>query len=140
MSTMDQLEDNIKTFSTDKPLTADETDALYEIAEGLKRSVPCTGCGYCLKGCPAELNIPMLLEIYNDLSYAPGVLTASKIEFLPEDKRPTACITCSRCVKACPQKIDIPMTLINLTRMLESIPSWRKICEERASAAANNKK
>ena len=136
MSTMEQLLDNVKTFSTGKPLSDGETRTLYEIAEGLKRSVPCTGCGYCLKGCPAKLNIPMLLEVYNDLAYAPGVNTALKIEFLPEDKQPSACITCSRCVKACPQGIDIPKRLIELTDMLKTIPSWRKICEERAEAAA----
>ena len=140
MSNMEQLEDNIKTFSTEKPLTDAETAVLYEIADGLKSSVPCTSCGYCLKGCPMELNIPMLLEVYNDLSYAPGVNSASKIEFLPENKQPTACIACSRCVKACPQNIDIPLTLIKLSKMLKDIPSWRKICEERAAAAEKTKK
>lgn len=139
MSTMEQLEDNIKTFSTDSPLSDNEVATLYEIAEGLKSSVPCTACRYCIKGCPMELDIPALLEIYNDLSYAPGVLTASKIEFMPENKRPSACIACGKCVKSCPQNIDIPLTLINLTRMLEKIPSWRKICEERAAAAKNTK-
>ena len=140
MSNMEQLEDNIKTFSSDKPLTEGEVQTLYDIAEGLKSSVPCTGCGYCLKGCPMELNIPMLLEVYNDLAYAPGVNTASKIEFLPENKQPSACIACSRCVKACPQGIDIPLTLIKLSKMLKDIPSWRKISEERAAAAAKMRK
>lgn len=140
MSTMEQLEDNIKTFSSEKPLSDSETDTLYEIAEGLKSSVPCTGCGYCLKGCPMELNIPMLLEIYNDLSYAPGVNSASKIEFMPESKRPDACIACGNCIKMCPQNIDIPMTMIKLTKMLKDIPSWRKICEDRAAAAEKTKK
>lgn len=140
MSNMEQLEDNIKTFSTDAPLSDDEISVLYEIAEGLKNSVPCTNCRYCIKGCPMELNIPVLLEIYNDLSYAPGVLTASKIEFLPEDKRPTACIMCGTCTKICPQNIDIPKTLLDLSNMLKNIPSWRKICAERADAAAKTKK
>lgn len=140
MSTMEQLEDNIKTFSSENPLSDSETDTLYEIAEGLKSSVPCTGCGYCLKGCPMELNIPMLLEIYNDLSYAPGVNSASKIEFMPESKRPDACIACGNCIKMCPQNIDIPMTMIKLTKMLKDIPSWRKICEDRAAAAEKTKK
>ena len=81
------------------------------------------------------LNIPMLLEIYNDLAYAPGVNTASKVEFLPEDKQPTACITCGACARICPQKIDIPEKLKELSKMLESVPSWRKICAERAEAA-----
>ncbi len=140
MSTMEQLLDNIKTFSEDAPLSNDEVEALYEIADGLKNSVPCTACRYCTKGCPMELDIPALLEIYNDLSYDPGVLTASKIEFLPEDKRPDACISCGNCIKMCPQNIDIPKTLLDLSRMLKSIPSWRKICADRAEAAAKTAK
>ena len=140
MSNMEQLEDNIKTFSTDAPLSEGEVGTLYEIAEGLKKSVPCTGCRYCIKGCPMGLDIPALLEIYNDLSYAPGVNSASKIEFMPENKRPDACIACGNCIKMCPQNIDIPMTMIKLTKMLKDIPSWRKICEERAAAAEKTKK
>ena len=82
-----------------------------------------------------ELDIPMLLEVYNDLAYAPGVNTASKIEFMPEDKQPSACIACGACARNCPQNIDIPEKLKELSKMLETIPSWRKISEERAEAA-----
>ena len=140
MSNMEQLEDNIKTFETEIPLSNSEINTLYAIAEGLKKSVPCTGCGYCLKGCPMELNIPALIEIYNDLSYAPGVNSASKIEFMPEDKRPTACICCGNCVKICPQNIDIPKTMIDLSNLLKTIPSWKQICAERAEAARQSAK
>ena len=96
MSTMEQLEDNIKTFSTDLPLSCDEVRTLYKIADGLKNSVPCTACRYCIKGCPMELDIPALLEIYNDLAYDPAVLSAYKVEVLPENKRPSAFVFCVR--------------------------------------------
>ena len=135
MTTMDQLTDNLKTFSEDKPLTETEIDKLYAIAESLKNNVPCTACRYCTDVCPKGLNIPMLIEVYNDLRYAPGVNSASKIEFMPEDKQPTACIACGRCVKMCPQHIDIPKTLIDFSNLLKTIPSWKAICAERAEAA-----
>lgn len=135
MTTMDQLTDNLKTFSEDKPLTEPEIDKLYAIAESLKNNVPCTACRYCTDVCPKGLNIPMLIEVYNDLRYAPGVNSASKIEFMPEDKQPTACIACGRCVKMCPQHIDIPKTLIDFSNLLKTIPSWKAICAERAEAA-----
>ena len=136
MTTMDQLTDNLKTFSEDKPLTESEIEKLYAIAESLKNNVPCTACRYCTDVCPKGLNIPMLIEVYNDLRYAPGVNSASKIEFMPEDKQPTACIACGRCVKMCPQHIDIPKTLIDFSNLLKTIPSWKAICAERAEAAA----
>ena len=136
MSTTDQLEDNIKTFNTDIPLSDGEVQTLYDIAESLKNNIPCTACRYCVDGCPMGLNIPMLIEVYNDLRYAPGVNSASKIEFMPEDKRPTACICCGNCTKMCPQNIDIPKVMIDFSKLLETIPSWKKICAERAAAAA----
>ena len=139
MSTMEQLEDNIRTFSEGCSLTAAEVDELYLIAESLKSNVPCTACRYCVDGCPMELNIPMLIEIYNDLRYAPGVNSALKIEFMPEDKRPTACISCGACVQICPQNIDIPKVLSDFAELLTTIPSWKKICAERAEAAAKLK-
>ena len=136
MSTMEQLEDNIKTFTNDLPLSEGEVGTLYDIAESLKNNIPCTACGYCLEACPKQLNIPMLIEVYNDLRYAPGVNSASKIEFMPEDKRPTACICCGRCMKLCPQKIEIPKVLMDFSELLTTIPSWRAICAEREEAAA----
>lgn len=136
MSNMEQLEDNIKTFTNHIPLTDDEVQTLYNIAESLKNNIPCTACRYCVEGCPMELNIPMLIEIYNDLRYAPGVNSASKIEFMDEDKRPSACIGCGACVHSCPQKIDIPTVLSDFDKLLTTIPSWKQICAERAEAAA----
>ena len=137
MTTMEQLEDNIRTFSEPRDLTAFEVDELYRIAESLKNNIPCTACRYCTDVCPKGLNIPMLIEVYNDLRYAPGVNSASKIEFMPEDKQPTACIACGRCVKMCPQHIDIPKALIDFSNLLKTIPSWKAICAERAEAAKN---
>ena len=136
MSNMEQLEDNIKTFTNDIPLTDDEVQTLYNIAESLKNNIPCTACRYCVEGCPMGLNIPMLIEVYNDLRYAPGVNSASKIEFMDEDKRPSACIGCGACVHSCPQKIDIPTVLSDFDKLLTTIPSWKQICAERAEAAA----
>ena len=136
MSTMEQLEDNLRTFNEPRSLTAFEVDELLRIAESLKNNIPCTACRYCIKGCPMGLNIPMLIEVYNDLRYAPGVNSASKIEFMDEDKRPTACIGCGACTSICPQNIDIPKVLSDFSELLTTIPSWKAICAERAEAAA----
>lgn len=136
MSNMEQVVDNIKTYSSGEPLTSDERLMLYEIAESLKTSIPCTACRYCTDVCPMGLNIPMFIEIYNDIRYSPGINSAVKIEFMPEDKRPTACIGCSACSAICPQRIDIPEALRSLSESLEKIPSWREISRKREEAAA----
>lgn len=135
MSNMEQLEDNIKTFSEDKPLSDDERRALSDIAESLKKSVPCTGCRYCTDLCPMGLNIPLMMEVYNDIRYSPGVNSALKIEFLPDDKKPESCLACGACSSICPQKIDIPAAIAALSESLKTIPSWRKISLDREEAA-----
>ena len=135
MSNMEQLEDNIKTFSSGDPLTDDECELLYELAEQMKRSVPCTSCGYCTDGCPMGLNIPELLSVYNDLSFSKSSNTAMRVEFMPDDKKPDVCLGCGKCTEICPQKIDIPKALSSLCEMLAEIPKWRDICREREADA-----
>lgn len=140
MSTMEQLEDNIRTFSEYRPLDNEERETLRLIAEHLKCSVPCTACRYCTDGCPAGLDIPSLIEIYNELSCAKSMNTAMRVEFLPDDKKPTACIGCGKCTEICPQKIQIPTVLSSLADILTTIPSWREISRERAEDAARLKR
>ncbi|MBQ7887684.1 MAG: aldo/keto reductase [Clostridia bacterium] len=135
MSNMAQMEDNLKTFSVRKPLTEAETQKLLHIAEGMKDSVPCTACRYCTEHCPMGLDIPMLLSVYNDIRFSPGVGVAVRIEHFPQDKQPSACIGCGACAAICPQKIDIPEAMRDLAARLETIPKWADICKAREEAA-----
>ncbi len=134
MSSMAQMKDNISTFSGGTPLSQDECNLLLEIADGIKNSVPCTSCRYCCDGCPAGLDIPMLLGIYNEQKTAPATSVGMRIEALPEDKRPSACISCGACSAICPQKIDIPAKLAELADELAKSRSWEEICREREAA------
>ena len=134
MSNRAQLEDNLKTFAAPKPLNKDERALLESIAEGLKNSVPCTGCRYCTAGCPMGLDIPHFLSIYNELRFSPSVNASMRIDALPEDKRPSACIGCGQCAAICPQKIAIPELLADMTERLKALPSWADISRQRAEA------
>lgn len=138
MSNMEQLLDNLKTFSGGEPLSEEEVALLFEIAEGMKSSVPCTACRYCVDGCPAELDIPTLLGIYNELKFLPTVNAGMRVEFLPECKKPAACIKCGKCTEICPQKINVPEALKRLSVLLCKVPSWRKICADRDAEQKKN--
>ena len=139
MSNMEQMMDNVKTFSEDKPLTAEETALLLDIAEGMKDSIPCTACRYCCDGCPAGLDIPGLISTYNEIRFSPAVNVAMRIEFMPEDKKPTACIGCGQCTQMCPQNIDVPGALKDFAEKLSKLPSWAEICRQRELAAKGGK-
>ncbi len=135
MSNMAQMQDNLATFRAPNPLSEAERALLLEMAEGMKDSVPCTACRYCTSECPMGLDIPMMLETYNELRYAPITNSAMRLEFLPPEKQPSACIGCGACAKMCPQGIRIPDLLADLSRMLESIPKWGEICRQREEEA-----
>ncbi len=109
MSDYEQLSENIKTFETDKPLNEAEMSALMSVAEGLLNGVlPCTACHYCVSHCPKGLDIPMLLELYNEHSFTGGGFIAPMaLMAVPEEKHPSACIGCRSCEKVCPQQIKI---------------------------------
>ena len=136
MSNMEQMKDNVKTFTEEKPLSKEEVTLLLDIAEGMKDSIPCTACRYCCDGCPMGLDIPTLLSTYNEVRLLPTINAVMHIEFMEENKKPSACISCGKCTRICPQNIDIPTALKDLTERINKLPSWKEICREREAAAS----
>ena len=131
MSSLTQMQENLATFRQAEPLSEGERAVLGEIAEGLKDSVPCTGCRYCCEGCPAGLDIPALLSEYNDLKIQVTLTPVMRLESLPPEKLPHACLQCGSCLHVCPQGIPIPEILSELAGMFDRAPKWADICEKR---------
>ncbi len=134
MNEVFQVEDNLRTFREENPLSDEERNVLLDIAENLKKGVPCTACRYCCDGCPMELDIPYLLQCYNDYKFATTMTPSMRIDALPEDKRPSACIGCGQCMHACPQGIDVPSALAELAEMYEKGPHWGDVVAQRAKS------
>ena len=110
MSNEEQLEKNLVTFSEDKKLSDSEKEALLGIADQMLSvgTVPCTACHYCVSHCPQELDIPRLIELYNEHAYTGGGFIAPMVvSTLPEEKRPQSCLHCRSCEQVCPQQIKI---------------------------------
>ncbi|NLD88070.1 MAG: oxidoreductase [Clostridiales bacterium] len=135
MSNMEQLRDNVKTFSVDAPLSDEETELLMKIAVGMLDNIPCTNCRYCCDGCPMGLDIPGFISACNELRFFPTTNVSMRFEFMEEDKKPSACINCGACTDICPQKIDIPEVLRDLTERLGKLPSWVEVSRKREEAA-----
>ena len=121
MSNLQQLKENLATFSQELPLTGEERQALQRIAEEKVKKIvlPCTACRYCVSHCPQGLNIPELLSLYNEHSFTKGGFIAPMaLAAVPEDKRPSACLGCRSCEAVCPQQIKISEAMADFTRML----------------------
>ncbi len=121
MSTLSQVEDNIKTFSEHKPLIKEECEAILAVADKIlsKRTLTCTNCKYCVPECPMGLPIPKLLRLFNDKFLISGTAPkASEITF-PDGKMPSECIACRACEGKCPQKISIAAIMEEFSEKLK---------------------
>ena len=122
MSNMEQLQDNISTFETEKPLSNEEMDKLLSVANRmLDGTLPCTACHYCVSHCPQGLDIPNLLSLYNEHSFTGGGFIAPMaLSTVPEDKQPGACIGCRSCEAVCPQQIKISEAMADFSARLKA--------------------
>lgn len=123
MSNFEQLQDNIHTFETTKPLNDQEIDVLFSVAGSMikKITLPCTACHYCTAHCPQHLDIPMLLKLYNEYCFTKGGFIAPMVlQTIPHEKQPSACIGCKSCEAVCPQQIKISEGMADFSAKLNS--------------------
>lgn len=122
MSDFEQLKENIKTFETEKTLSQEEMNALFGVADGmLDGTLPCTSCHYCVSHCPKGLDIPGLLDLYNEHSFTGGgFLAPMALMAIPKEKHPTACIGCRSCEAVCPQQIKISEAMSDFAEKLNA--------------------
>ena len=136
MTEMPQMVDNVETFSSSAPLSAEEQALLSSIAAKMMNLLPCTGCRYCCSSCPQELNIPYLLSLYSDAALGSTMTPGMLVDSLPEGKKPADCLGCGNCKQVCPQNIDVPEALHKFSELLAAAPSWESISKERAKLHA----
>ena len=122
MSNLDQIKDNIGTFTDIKPLSENEEAVINDAIKAL-RAVPCVDCTYCnyCKDCPANINIPALIGLYNDtlihktmtnLSGSYGWMTGGR--GVAKD-----CTSCGACEDICPQNLEIIDTLKKVSELFD---------------------
>ena len=114
MTTMDQVEDNLKTFNNFKPLSDREQEIIKEVVDLMNSRIQngCTGCRYCMP-CPAGVKIPECFSAWNTYHMYQNY-NAVKWNWensIGEEHQPKNCIKCGKCEQACPQKISIRQDL-----------------------------
>lgn len=124
MSNMEQIEDNVKTFSSADPGLSDEDRKLLDKACELFREyihVPCTACRYCTAECPQRINIPEFISVYNKFKVNGTWGIKSDLESIVTEGKPVDCIQCGACMGHCPQSIQIPDLMSKVVEMEKSL-------------------
>lgn len=137
MTYMENLQENICTFSPLQPLSGEEHKVLDEALDVFlgNRTVPCTGCQYCTP-CPYGVDIPAVFAHYNKCVNEERMpkdrmdedYRRERRRFLigydrsvPELQQANRCIQCGQCVSKCPQWINIPKELEKIDRFVERL-------------------
>ncbi len=123
MSNTAQMEDNLATFTDFAPVTEAERQAIAKAQQVFAHSaaIPCTGCGYCVEGCPRQIFIPKVFAAANKQLAQNDLDKAKEAYARAIDGRGKAsdCIGCSQCEGACPQHLPIIEWLRKCAEILE---------------------
>ncbi len=119
MSTMEQLENNLETFSVENDFTEADKEVLFNAGRALRNDlyVPCTACRYCTDNCPMQINIPEYLKFLNAYKIE-GKWGLQGIENVDSQGTPSDCIACGACMTHCPQGIEIPKFMSELAEVM----------------------
>ena len=123
MSTLEQLQQNVILFDSMEPLSDKEQAVLVRAAEMLRAAgtVPCTGCKYCVEGCPAGINIPDILDLLNEYARFGSLASAKRsYGFRTRGKGlASACVNCGQCFSVCPQHIESAQHMSRAAELFE---------------------
>lgn len=124
MSTMEQVEDNLKTFGNFEPLNKEEKQVVEKVAQTLHSRVQngCTACRYCMP-CPAGVNIPECFQVWNTYHIYENEDETRKRwkDEISDAEKAANCVKCGKCEQVCPQKLSIREDLARLQRELDAV-------------------
>lgn len=111
MSSLAQMEDNLSYMKDFHPLDQGEQAVIrqaQEIIRGIP-SIPCTGCRYCVAGCPKHIPIPAIFSARNyQLVWEREQRGQARYDdAVSRGGKASECIACGQCEAACPQQLDI---------------------------------
>jgi predicted aldo/keto reductase-like oxidoreductase len=110
MSTMDQVEDNIRILSNAAPLCPDDRHVINQVAKEYRNliRVDCTGCRYCLP-CSMDIPIPRIMDLLNQWHLYKAktpIMRDFKIS-IKRGGKPSDCSSCKLCEERCPQHLPV---------------------------------
>lgn len=111
MSDYSQLMDNTSYMKDFRPLKGEELQVIEKVTDMINASIaiPCTGCKYCVEGCPQNIPISEYFRLYNTFCQF-GEQSNSRFyygNFKAGYGTASDCIACGQCEEQCPQQLPI---------------------------------
>ncbi len=114
VTTLEQLKDNIRIFSSEEAranvMSSGERELLRKVkaAYEARMAVPCTTCEYCVP-CPQGVAIPNIFKAYNLGAMFDVYDNPKRTYMMYKDAKRDAssCVECGVCESKCPQNIKI---------------------------------
>lgn len=109
MSNMEQLLNNTSYMKEFEPLQKEEWKIIDKVTEIINSAieVPCTGCQYCVEGCPKKIPIPKYFALYNEFKRSNEETIRESYQSLVDVGKAGECISCKQCEGHCPQHLPI---------------------------------
>ena len=100
------IDQAVRASEAGTPLTDPERAELIEKASFLGEDI-CRNCGYCVKGCPANIDIPAVMRIHDEARKFAYEWPRFRKLYAQIDPKADACVECESCQEACP--FDLPI-------------------------------
>jgi len=119
MSTVEMLEQNVKTVKEFDPEAADH-EAMCAGLDRMRASLGekfCTNCRYCMD-CPQGVDIPRHMGLWNNWkTWGLEDWTRQEMGRIPEARQATHCNECGECEEKCPNELPIRERLKELRQL-----------------------
>lgn len=118
MASIENVRENVASVMKSGLLTENKKLLITELVKDYHDAVmvQCTNCRYCIDVCPQSINIPQILNLYNECFMRLHNYSFRYYRLVDGGHSAYDCIKCGKCKGICSQHLEIPDLLSHVAR------------------------